>query len=93
MRHFLTDNFNLHISCGSVCNTLADSFHSIVFNPDLFPVDDHMAEDSQDEAVLARKSCIGYLSNDEIGSLKFLYCKKYPELSSVLTSGALEVPS
>ena len=93
MRCFLTNNFNLQISCGNVCNTLADSFHSIVFDSDQFPVDDHLAEDSHDEAVLARKSCIGYLSNDEIRSLKFLYCKKYPELCSVLTSGALEVPS
>ena len=42
--------------------------------------------------LLAKKSCIGHLSNDEICSLKFLYYKKYPEISSLLTNGALEVP-
>ena len=93
MRRFLTDNFHLQMSCGSLCNPLADSFHSVIFSPDQFRIDDHLAEDNQDEIVLARKSSIGYLSSEEISSLKLLYCRKYPELNSVLTSGALEIPS
>ena len=95
---FLKDNLSLLFLSASEDSPHAEYFKDIVFNHDHFNID-HLVEVDRDETdipevfVPAKKSCIGYLSVDDVKNLQFLYCRKYPELRSGLISGAIEVPS
>ena len=95
---FLKDNLSLQFLSASEDSPHTEYFKDIVFNHDHFNIDylvevDHDETDIPEVFVPAKKSCIGYLSVDDVKNLQFLYCRKYPELRSGLISSAIEVPS
>ena len=93
MQRFLKDNISLQLLSENEEKPCAEYFRNIVFNPIHYDHDDILEGDKTDACVLAKKSCLDQLTNEELQSLKLLYCERYPQLRSGLTSGALEIPS
>ena len=93
MTRFLKDNLSLQFESAANESEHADYFRNFVFNRDDSSLDLADEDSTHQYFIPAKKSSIGYLSDDELQSLQFLYCKSYPELRSGLNSGCIQMPS
>ena len=93
MTRFLKDNLSLQFASAANESEHADYFRNFVFNRDDSSLDLADEDSTQQYFIPAKKSSIGYLSDNELQSLQFIYCKSYPELRSGLNSGCIQMPS
>ena len=75
MTRFLKDNLSLQFESAANESQHAEYFRNFVFNNDHLSFDLAEEDSTQQYFVPTKKSSIGYLSDDEIQSLQFLYCK------------------